>query len=170
MIRDIVAVDRNGGMAKGGATPWNIPEDIAYFHEQTQRFGGNLLIGRGTYEAMMKGLTEREGVSAWPPAGRHLYVLTSRSLENKPGVTIVHSLHDFLADMQAAGKDVWNGSIAEIEPDEVYITRIDANYDCDKFYPVVERLKHFRLISATAGSPQPGEPQYTYEVYARSQR
>ncbi|QQS18626.1 dihydrofolate reductase [Candidatus Saccharibacteria bacterium] len=55
MIRDIVAVDEMGGMAKDGMTPWFIPEDLAYFHEQSRRFGGNLLIGRGTYQAMKKG-------------------------------------------------------------------------------------------------------------------
>ena len=113
MIRDIVAVDERGGMAKGGKTPWFIPEDLTYFHEQSKRFGGNLLIGRGTYEAMKKGLVERHGVGAWPPAGRHLYVLTSHDLPDETNVTIVHSLEKFSADMAAAGNDVWNGSIAE---------------------------------------------------------
>lgn len=168
MIRDIVAVDNNGGMAKSGRTPWSIPADIAYFHEQTKRFGGHLLVGRGSYEAMKRGLTAREGAAGWPPAGRHLYVLTSQNLAAEPNVTIVHSLHKFLADMAAAGNDVWNGSIADIEPDEIYITRIHAEYDCDKFYPM-KRLKHYKLISSISGKPGAGEPNFTYEVYARSQ-
>ncbi len=166
MIRDIVAVDSQGGMAKDGKTPWHIPADIAYFHERTKRFGGNLLVGRGSYEAMKNGVTAREGEAAWPPAGRHLYVLTSQSLPVADGVTVVHSLPDFLARMAVAGKDVWNGSIAEIEPDEIYLTRIDADYDCDKFYPM-ERLRHFRLVSSQPGQSLPGEPAYRYEVYTR---
>ena len=48
MIRDIVAVDSKGGMAKGGKTPWFIPEDLVYFYEPSTRLGGNLLIGRNT--------------------------------------------------------------------------------------------------------------------------
>ena len=166
MIRDIVAVDSKGGMAKGGKTPWFIPEDLAYFYEQSKRFGGNLLIGRGTYEAMKRGLQEREGNGAWPPAGRHLYVLTSQNLPDESGVTIIHSLKDFLADMAAAGKDIWNGSIAEVEPDEIYLTRIDGDYDCDKFYPT-ERLKNFQLVSSMPGQPLPAEPAYVFEVYER---
>lgn len=169
MIRDIVAVDKNGGMAKNGKTPWNIPADIAYFHEQTKRFGGNLLVGRGSYEAMKMGLTAREGTPGWPPAGRHLYVLTSQNLAAEPNVTIIHSLPEFLADMALAGKDVWNGSIAEIEPDEIYITRVHADYDCDKFYPI-DRLKNYTRISSAAGQALPGEPKYVYEMYVRSQR
>lgn len=168
MIRDIVAVDARGGMAKDGKTPWFIPEDIAYFHEQTKRFGGNLLVGRGTYEAMRRGLIAREGESAWPPAGRHLYVLTSHKLPEEPGVTIIRSLDDFLRDMDTAGKDVWNGSIHEVEADEIYLTRIDAEYGCDKFYPL-ERLKSYQLVRSWPGKPRPGEPHYTFQVYARSQ-
>jgi dihydrofolate reductase len=169
MIRDIVAIDSNGGMAKGGKTPWHIPADIAYFHEQTKRFGGNLLVGRGSYEAMKQGLTAREGVAAWPPAGRQLYVLTSHNIPEEPGVYVVRSLPKFLAEMKALGKDVWNGSIAEVEPDEIYLTRVHAGYDCDKFYPI-KRLQNYQLVSSTPGTPLPGEPQYDYEVYARSQR
>ena len=166
MIRDIVAVDERGGMAKGGKTPWFIPEDLTYFHEQSKRFGGNLLIGRGTYEAMKRGLVERHGVGAWPPAGRQLYVLTSHDLPDETNVTIVHSLEKFLADMAAAGKDVWNGSIAEVEPDQIYLTRVHADYDCDKFYPM-ERLRNFTLIKSWPGTPGVDEPQYTFEVYER---
>jgi dihydrofolate reductase len=166
MIRDIVAVDEKGGIAKGGKTPWFILTELQYFHAQTKRFGGNLLVARGSYEAMKKGLVAREGKSAWPPAGRHLYVLTSHDLPDEPGVTIIHSLKDFLADMAAAGKDIWNGSIAEVEPDEIYLTRIDGNYDCDKFYPT-ERLKNFQLVSSMPGQPLPAEPAYVFEVYKR---
>lgn len=166
MIRDIVAVDGKGGMAKGGKTPWFIPEDLTYFHEQSKRFGGNLLIGRGTYEAMKKGLVERHGIGAWPPAGRHLYVLTSHDLPDETNVTIVHSLEKFLADMAAAGKDVWNGSIAEVEPDQIYLTRVYADYDCDKFYPM-ERLHNFTLVKAWPGTPEANEPAYTFEIYER---
>ncbi len=167
MIRDIVAVDREGGMAVNGKTPWNIPADIEYFHQQSKRFGGNLLIGRGTYQAMKKGLIERGSSAAWPPVGRHVFVLTSHDLVDEPGVTIVRSLASFLSEVAAAGRDIWNGSIAEVEPDEIYITRIDATYDCDKFYPL-ERLIDFHLISRTPGDPLPGEPKYVFEVYARS--
>ncbi len=168
MIRDIVAVDKNGGMAKNGKTPWNIPADIAYFHEQTKRFGGNLLVGRGSYEAMKKGLTAREGVAAWPPAGRHLYVLTSQDITEEPGVSIVRSLPEFLAQMEAAGEDVWNGSVADAEADEIYLTRIDADYHCDKFY-LMERLKNYHLVSSIPAAPSPGEPNYAYEIYARNE-
>lgn len=167
IIRDIVAVDETGGMARAGHIPWHAPEDVAYFHEQSKRCGGHLLIGRGTYDAMKKGMTEREGESAWPPAGRHLYVLTSHGLEEEPGVTIIHSLSDFLADMERAGKDVWNGSIAAVEPDEIYLTRIAGDYGCDKFYPM-ERLRRYTLVSSRHGKPAKGEPGYVFEVYARS--
>ncbi|QQS18625.1 dihydrofolate reductase [Candidatus Saccharibacteria bacterium] len=95
-------------------------------------------------------------------------MLTSHDLPDEAGVTIVHSLKDFLADMAAAGKNVWNGSIHDdVEPDEIYITRIHANYDCDKFYPM-QRLQDFQLLSSEPGKPKTGEPNYTFEVYAHS--
>jgi dihydrofolate reductase len=71
--------------------------------------------------------------------------------------------------MAAAGKDVWNGSIHEdIEPDEIYLTRVHATYDCDKFYPM-ERLKNYKLVSSRRVASEPSEPSYTFEVYARLQ-
>lgn len=167
MIRDVVAVDEKGGMAKDGKTPWLIPAELQYFHDQTKRFGGNLLVGRGSYEAMKRGLIAREGEAAWPPAGRQLYVLTSQDIPEDPGVTFVHSLNDFLEQMEKAGKDVWNGSIHDVvEPDEIYLTRVHADYDCDKFYPM-GRLKHFRLVRSWQGVPAPDEPAYTFEIYER---
>ncbi len=167
MIRDIVAVDKAGGMAKAGKTPWNLPADIYYFHVQTKRYGGNLLVGRGSYEAMKKGLIEREGLPAWPPAGRHLYVLTSQDIPDEPNVTIVRSLPEFLANMAADSQDIWNGSVADVEPDEIYLTRIHANYDCDKFYPM-GRLKNYHIVSSTPATPNNGEPNYTYEIYVKN--
>lgn len=131
MIRLIAAIDSKRGIAKQGAMPWNIPEDEKFFTEQTKLYGGNVLTGGATF---------REAYKNKPLAGRQNYLVT-RSDKPTEGVTLVHDLENFLNEFKS--KDLWVAGGAEIFEqvmklglaDELYLTLIDGDFKCDKFFP-----------------------------------
>lgn len=126
MIRLIAAIDQKRGIAKGGVQPWYIPTDEKYFLDQTSKWGGEVLMGSKTYE-----------VIGHPLAGRKNYIL-SRDAISVNGGEVVSDLDVFL---KGFGRDLWViGGASVFEQalpyaDELYITHIQADFGCDKFFP-----------------------------------
>lgn len=151
MNRLIAAVDRRRGIAKRNCIPWFIPEDEKYFTDQTKTFGGHNLIGKTTF------LTFKHG----PLAGRHNYILTHTD-EPITGVTLVHDVAGFLDDFQKTGRDLWVvGGAAVFETvmnlgraDELYLTHVDADFGCDRFFPAYEN--DYELIEQGESREQNG--------------
>lgn len=158
MIRLIVVLDRQRGMAKNGGQPWKIPDDETYFASQTKKYGGNVIAGSTTFRTF-KG----------PLVGRQNYVLT-RHTEPIPGTTLVHDLDKFLTDF--ADRDLWVVGGAAVfdevmkagQADELYITHIDADLGCDQFFPDYE--SQFKLIEQSEPRAQNGF-HFRYAVYRK---
>jgi len=159
MIRLIAAIDRRRGIGKNGLIPWKIPEDEQYFTDQTKTHGGNVLTGSATYHKTYRG----------PLAGRQNYILTHNKKPIK-GVTLVHDLAKFLDNFQdkdlwvAGGADVFEAVIKLGKADELYLTHIDGDFDCDRFFPEYEQA--FRLVSKSELHQQNGLNFY-YAIYAK---
>jgi dihydrofolate reductase len=132
MIRLIVAIDRKQGLAKQGFQPWYIPQDEHYFTDKTKDFGGNVLVGSTTFRTFKGPLSDRQN-----------YVLT-RDKEPIEGVELVHDLNKFLHDL--GDKDLWVIGGANVfsqvmehgKADELYITKIEADFGCNQFFPLYE--------------------------------
>lgn len=156
MIRHIVAIDREYGMAKNGGLPWKIPDDEQYFTDMTKTYGGVTLTGRATYETF----------GGQPLKDRQNFVVTHRD-DPLPGAVIVHDIDGFFQEHPG---DVWviGGSEIFVQTleiaDELYVTRIDATFDCDRFYPKFE--EDFEPTSQSDWKEQNGF-RYRYEVYRR---
>jgi dihydrofolate reductase len=156
MIRHIVAIDREYGMAKNGGLPWKIPEDEQYFTDKTKEYGGVTLTGRATYDTF----------GGKPLEGRQNFVVTHRD-EPIHGATIVHDIDTFFKEHP---EDVWVVGGSEIfrqtlsKTDELYVTRVDAMFACDRFYPKFE--DDFELASQGEWREQNGF-RFRYEVYKR---
>jgi dihydrofolate reductase len=156
MIRHIVAIDTANGLAKNGGMPWSIPEDEQYFTDQTKLYGGIVLTGMGTYKTFNEPLKDRTN-----------YVLTHQT-EPIPGATLAHDLDQFFLDVSG---DIWVIGGAEVfqqtldRADELYITRIEASFDCDRFYP--DFTGKFTLTSQSALHTQNGFI-FRYEIYRRN--
>lgn len=129
MIRLIVAVDQQLGMAKNGKQPWHLPTDEKYFLEQTQKYGSVVLMGRPTFEGIGHPLKERRNI------------VMSRSLKQADGVEIATDLQEALE----IAPDIWIIGGASIFAqtlqfaDELYVTRIEADFECDQFFPEFEQ-------------------------------
>lgn len=162
MIRLIAAIDNKRGLAKDGSMPWKLPEDEHYFTRMTKTYGGNVLTG---------GVTFRDAYHSNPLIGRQNYILT-RGMEPIEGTIVVNDLTKLLADF--AGRDLWVAGGAEVfaaimtagEADELYLTHIDADFDCDQFFP---RYEHgFRLAEESQPHEQNGL-KFTYARYVRAE-
>jgi dihydrofolate reductase len=156
MIRIIVAVDSKWGIAKHGQQPWDLPQDLMYFREQTMRYGGHVVIGRKTYQAVGHLFAERETI------------VVTRFTAAIPGAIVVNDLDAYLKNSQA---DLWIAGGGEIYKqalpyaDELYITHIAADFECDTFFPPVNSPE-FRKISEVGPYTESGVPS-TQAVYKR---
>lgn len=132
MIRLIAAIDRQRGIGKNGGQPWYLPEDEAYFTEQTKSHGSNVLVGSITFQTFHGPLADRQN-----------YLLT-RSKDEIDGVELVHDLEKFLRDFQE--RDLWVVGGANVfaqvmelgKADELYLTKIEADFGCQQFFPEYE--------------------------------
>ena len=135
MIRFIAAIDQKRGIAKEGRIPWHLPTDEQYFLQKTSQDGGVVLMGRATFEAIGHPLKERRNI------------VISKSLGPTEGIEVMNDLQQALH----VAKDVWViGGAAIFEQtlsfaDELYITRIETDENCDRFFPEFE--KGFELTS-----------------------
>lgn len=161
MIRLIAAVDRSLGIAKDGVMPWKLPEDEQFFTDQTKTHGGNVLSGGATF---------REAYHEKPLPGRNNYILTRR-YEKIPGAIVVHDLPELLAGFK--DKDLWVAGGAEVFAqvmdlglaDELYLTHIDAEFHCDRFFPKYEG--RFKLAEKSPVREQNGL-KFVYARYVRT--
>jgi dihydrofolate reductase len=140
MIRLIGALDLERGIAKHGYQPWSIPKDEQHFTRLTQTRGGEVLMGRTTFETLTHPLKDR-----------HMVVLSHGAQKNHhEHVTFITDLRAYLMNAQ---KDVWviggeslyNQTIDLA--DELYLTQIEARFACDQFFP--EYKSRFELHRET---------------------
>ena len=160
-LQCIVAVARNGVIGKEGKLPWHIPEDLAWFMEQTQ--GGVMIEGTACYAELGKALP-----------GRGTVVVSRNPAKVFPGAEQATSLAE--AIVIAERMEQWPGPTwitggqriyAEGMPlcERLLITRIDRDFEGDRFFQADWQKVFPRLVSAKEGSLEGLD--YRFEVWER---
>lgn len=125
----VVATDRNNGIGINNTLPWHLPEDLAHFKRTTS--GHPILMGRKTFESIGRPLPNRRNI-----------VITRNADWQHAGVESVSSLPAAAALAGDGNAFIIGGAqvYAEALPlaSRLIITRIDASYDCDAFFPAVD--------------------------------
>lgn len=135
MIRAIVAIDEKRGLADDRGIPWDLPADKKFFRDKTMN--GVVLMGYGTYVEFEKPLHNRLN-----------YVASTKDEQLRDGFKKVSNAREFLQNAQA---DVWviggAGLFSQTMDltDELYITQLEGDFNCTKFFPEYE--KDFKLVS-----------------------
>jgi thymidylate synthase len=117
----ILAVTKNGGIAKEGKIPWQISDEVAFFKRMT--YGHTVIMGRKTYESIGKPL----------PGRNNIIVGTGHT-------PVREAIQKGLA-LESAGKLVWviGGSLIaeEFQPyiTEAFLSVVEGDYECDLFAP-----------------------------------
>jgi dihydrofolate reductase len=128
MIRLIAAIDNHNGIARSGVQPWKLLTDEKYFLEQTQRFGGNVLMGRTTYEVIGPPLKDRNNFVL----SRQAHTDDSRGdAQDNTKVEWITDLDTFMRSFQGdlwviGGQSVFEQTI--VYASELYITEISRDY------------------------------------------
>lgn len=134
MIRFIAAIDSKQGVANEHGLPWQgkLPTDVAYFRSKTT--GSNVLMGHGTYVEFSK-----------PLSNRHNFVATRKTEPLRPGFGAVPDAREFLAKFN---EDIWviGGPTLFQQTldlaDELYITQLNKDFNCTKFFPEFKSKFH----------------------------
>jgi dihydrofolate reductase len=132
MIRFIAAIDNKRGIANEHGIPWQgrIPGDVKYYHDKLKT--GIILMGYGVYRELTK-----------PYEGGVNYVASNDpNTELSEGFELVTDARKFI---QEAKGDVWNAGGAILFEstfdlaDELYLTQLEGDFDCTKFFPAYEQ-------------------------------
>lgn len=144
----IAAVDKNFGMGKNRRLPWHLPIDLRYFYNTTVGHGKNVVImGRATWESIP--LKER------PLNKRNNIVITRNHAYSVPkGVEKTSSFEEALKAAERfdpeqifviGGSRIFQEAIRHPQCGGIYLTEIEAIFDCDVFFPKIDRTK-FQII------------------------
>lgn len=154
MVFLIACVDSKNGIGKEGKIPWLLKPDLARFCEMTQN--SVIIMGRGTWES-----------------------IGARPLINRTNIVVSSSKHIKNGIVCATLEDAMDMAIRLLKPiyiiggerlykqampfaSKIYLTRINREYDCDRFFPM-EMVKHNR--SYFSDWKQYDDIIYRYETY-----
>ena len=126
----IVATDVKGGIGIDNTLPWRLPEDLAYFKKTTS--GHPIVMGRKTFESIGRPLPNRRNI-----------VVTRNSGWQQEGVEAVDSLAAASAlagDVDAfviGGAQIYAQALPRAE--RLLVTEIDKAFQCDAFFPAIDK-------------------------------
>lgn len=148
MIKLIVAIDNKNGFAKNNKIPWHYREDFQYFKNVTSNHC--CLMGRNTYNEINELIGKPDNNILMPT--RQSFVL-STTLSFLHNAIVVDSVDECIEcvnnDADFIGKDVFiiGGqqlyTIGLEKADEIYVTHINKDYDCDMFFDMEYVYYHF---------------------------
>ena len=152
IISLIAAVDSKNGIGLNGKMPWgHIREDMEFFRGLTT--GSTVIMGRVTFESLgNKPLPNRKNIVISSTANVAYYfkydnLFYESSLENAL-LRLLHENQIFII----GGESIYKKAIDYA--DRIFLTHIDKDYHCDRFFPNVdenifrkEELKNFEYNS-----------------------
>lgn len=161
ILSQIAAMSRNRVIGVDNTLPWNLPEDLKFFKQMTQK--KILVMGRKTFESLPGHL----------PGRFHIVISRANITAEEEDVQFVTSLDQAL---QLAKKMIppWNEEVmiiggAEIYKlampvtDRIYLTEIDKDFSGDTFFPEFSQ-EIFKLKEKRAGQ---GEIGYSFCTYSK---
>lgn len=168
-IISIVSVDKNWGIGNSGSLLAHLPSDMKYFKETT--IGNIVVMGRRTYESLP---------GAKPLPGRLNIVITrnneyeSETVKRGELQTAI-SVEDVVDRFRSFAED--NRDLYVIGGGEIYsqflpfvdvclVTKLDAAFDADTFFPNLDQNDDFLLVKNGEQVTEKGIT-YSFTEYSR---
>jgi dihydrofolate reductase len=154
----IVAKSNNNVIGKNNQLIWHLPADLKHF--KTITMGHTVVMGRKTYESMMK-----------PLPGRTNVVITRQDNYHPEGITIEPSLEDALKDLKVeevfiiGGGEIFKQAMAVAN--KLYITEIHADFEGDTFFPEINQNVWVKTEEEKHLKDEKNPYDYTYITYQR---
>ena len=134
----IVATDRAGGIGLNGRLPWNCPVDMHWFRHATE--GQTLIVGRKTYEDLVRRHEKKHMSRVSPLPGRRIIVL-SKTLKRNPYVDVwnvdsAEQLESVISEQNLyfviGGSEIYS----LLKPSAVLLSVVDSmDHSVDTWYP-----------------------------------
>lgn len=156
MINCIVAVERNQGIGFKGQMPWpHLKSDMAWFQRMTTN--QVVIMGSTTYDSLGKPLPNRINVviSRKRILGDHTFNDTDAALGY---CEVEYPDKDIFI---IGGSAIYQHYIDIV--DRFYVTEIDADYECDKFFDLTYVKENFTKVTEHAIITDP--VKYTIKEY-----
>lgn len=143
----IAALARNNVIGQDNTLPWHLPEDLKHFRAITQ--GKPVIMGRKTWDSLPPKFRPL-------PGRRNIVVSRNRKLA-LAGAEVVDSLAAALAllDHDAEGVVIGGAELYRLAlplADRLYLTRIDAEFAGDAFFPPIAPSEWIETERQTARS------------------
>jgi len=166
----VYAADEAGGIGQGGALPWHLPADMAYFRKLTSEAPAPLqnavLMGRKTFAS----IPER-----FRPLPKRLNIVLSRhGAEVPPGVLMASSIAEALRLVDArgdvhrlfviGGAEIYAQALADARCTTVYRTQVRGRFPCDAFVP---ELGPEFVLSAEGPLQHEGALSFSFQTFER---
>ena len=139
-MQAIVAVSQSWGIGKGGDLLFRLPSDLRRFKAMTT--GHTVIMGRKTLDSLPggKGLPHRRNL-----------VLSRQSDFAPDRAEVIHSVEDILKTAEddafvIGGQQVYEQLLPYCA--RVYVTKVLADPEADAFFPDLDKLPGWKVVSA----------------------
>lgn len=159
----IVAIDEMGGIGRDGQLPWRLPGELRHFREVT--------VGQGNNAVIMGETTWLSLPDKFRPLPDRQNIILSNQGSSYPGATTVASFPEAFSQATTAeniyvigGASIYRQAIVLSDCQELFITRVQGEHQCDVFFPTIP--SNFHLVEKSEPRTEENET-YWFERYRR---
>ncbi len=167
MFNMIVAHTRNGGIGKNNLLPWTLKTDLKRFKKLTVGDGTNsVIMGKNTWDSLpekFRPLPNRKNIVI--SRKTHFIHDTVPVFNNLNILTNYVSRSNFSQNWIIGGAELYKTALEELDINEIYITRIENDIECDTFFPNILDYNYFK-IDETQYHFQ-NHLKFRYEIYSK---
>jgi dihydrofolate reductase len=161
MIAIIAAVAENGVIGSQNSLPWYLPADLKHFAKVTKPH--TVIMGRKTYESIVARLGQ-------PLPERHNVVLTQQTNFEAPGVVVVSSVEQALAQagekkFVIGGEQIYKLFMPYAE--KLYLTEVKANIAGDAKFPDYNQTEWQETARENCERDEKNHYDYSFVIYER---
>lgn len=166
----IVAFCKNRGIGFNNTMPWHIKNDFKNFKKLTIGNGNNAVImGRQTWLSLPvknRPLPKRENIVLSRNVGVYLNWLPHCiKLTQSFELAIDYCKQKKIDDIWLiGGESIYKESLNRDLVDEIYVTKIENDYECDRFFPVI--TDNF-FLKEQSEMYTDNNVHYNFEIYKR---
>jgi dihydrofolate reductase len=160
----IVAVDKNRGIGINNQLPWHLKADMQWFKKATLGQDPNqenvVIMGRKTWDsipAKFKPLPQRKNIVITRHPEQCQAPYTAPNFEQ--ALELAYSFNGEV--FVAGGSSIYELAFQHPDLSELYITEIDKDFKCDRFFPEYSHWKKQKTVSTDSEDGL----NYTIQLY-----
>lgn len=133
----IAAIDKNRGISRNNRLPWpRLKKDLTYLKHKIS--GKPVLCGRKTFEQLNNDIYDFE----------EMFIVSSskdidykhENVYNNVEFALDGSMNKHDKIWVLGGQDIYKNAVNDFRCDKIYLTEINKNYNCDKFFPHIRTV------------------------------